>query len=144
MNKVILTGRLTKDPEVKSVSSGKTVAKFTLACDRRFKNKQTGKKEADFIPCVFWGQQAEFIAEYAHKGSQCGVIGRMEPRSYDGNDGVKRYITEVIGDEFELIGGGGAASGGQQQSQKPAGKPTEPMDDDTDFMLMADDDDIPF
>ena len=77
MNKVILVGRLTRDPEVKNTTTGKAVATFTLAVDRRFKNKD-GQKEADFVPIVVWGKQAEFAGQYLSKGSQIGVSGRLQ------------------------------------------------------------------
>ena len=102
MNKVNLVGRLTRDPEVKNTTTGKAVATFTLAVDRRFKNKD-GQKEADFIPLVVWGKQAEFVGQYLSKGSQIGVSGRLQVRSYDGQDGQRRYVTEVVADEVYFI-----------------------------------------
>jgi single-strand DNA-binding protein len=96
VNKVILVGRLTRDPEVKNTMTGRAVATFTLAVDRRFKNKD-GQKEADFIPIVFWGKQAELAGQYLSKGSQIGVSGRIQVRNYDAQDGTKRYVTEVVG-----------------------------------------------
>lgn len=143
MNKCILVGRLTRDPEVKNTTSGRAVASFTLAVDRRFKNKD-GQKEADFIPIVFWGKQAELVGQYLSKGSQIGVSGRLQVRSYDAQDGTKRYVTEVIGDELNFIS---ASKNNGQKSSPPAdhNDPNLGMGLDDDFHLMADDDtEVPF
>lgn len=102
MNHVTLIGRLTKDPEVRYTQSGTPVGTFTLAVDRRVqKDKQ---KEADFIPCVVWNKTAEIVGNYCKKGKQVGVEGRIQVRSYDAKDGSKRYVTEVIVSELELLG----------------------------------------
>jgi single-strand DNA-binding protein len=102
MNKVTLIGRLTKDPELKfTPGSGNAVANFTLAVDRRF--TKDGQKEADFIPVVVWGKQAESTATYVSKGKLIGVAGRIQVRSYDAKDGTKRYVTEVIADEVQFL-----------------------------------------
>ena len=139
MNKVILIGRLTRDPDVKNTTSGKTVASFTLAVDRRFKNKD-GQKEADFVPIVVWGKQAEIVQQYLSKGSQIGISGRLQVRSYDDKEGQRRYATEVIAEEVNFIGGN--KNHGNNQSHAAEGPPLN-LDDD--FHLMADsDDDIPF
>ena len=102
MNKWAGTGRLTRDPDIKNTTNGKTVATFTLAVDRRFKNAE-GQKEADFIPIVFWGKPAELVGQYLSKGSKIGVTGRISTRNYEGTDGVRRYVTEIIGDELEFL-----------------------------------------
>ncbi len=102
LNKVILIGRLTKDVELKFTQAGKAVANFTLAVDRPFKNQQ-GEKEADFIKIVVWGKQAENCANYIGKGSLVAVDGRLQIRSYDGNDGQRRYVTEVIADSVKFL-----------------------------------------
>lgn len=143
MNKVILVGRLTGNPEVKNTTSGRAVATFTLAVDRRFKNKD-GQKEADFIPIVFWGKQAELVGQYLSKGSQIGVSGRLQVRSYDAQDGTKRYVTEVVGDEMTFISTNGSGqSSSPTQAQTNGDMSDMGMDDD--FHLMADDDDsVPF
>lgn len=103
MNKVVLVGRLTRDPEVRVFSNGNPVANFTLAINRNFKNKD-GNVDADFIPVAVYGRQADVIQKYVTKGSQLGVDGRIQVRSYDAQDGSKRYITEVIADRIELMG----------------------------------------
>ena len=95
MNKIMLIGRLTKDPELRYTQSGSAVASFTLAVNRRFAN-QSGEREADFINCVAWQKSAEFVANYFKKGQQMALEGRLQVRSYDGNDGQRRWVTEVI------------------------------------------------
>ena len=102
MNYVSLLGRLTKDVEFRFTPNGKGVAQLTLAVDRPFSG-QDGKKEADFIPVVLWGKQAEVAANYVHKGQRLLVEGRIQVRSYDAKDGSKRYVTEVIGNNIEFI-----------------------------------------
>ncbi len=102
MNKVILLGRLTRDPEVRYTPTGKVVCQFTLAVDRPFAN-QEGQREADFIPVVIWGKSAELCGNSLTKGQRALVEGRLQVRSYDAKDGSKRYVTEVIADRFEFI-----------------------------------------
>ena len=101
MNKIILLGRLTKDPEVRYTQNGKVVTQFTLAVDRPY--AADGKKEADFIPVVIWGKSAELAGNSLGKGQRALVEGRVQIRSYDANDGSKRWVTEVIADRFEFI-----------------------------------------
>lgn len=102
MNKVVLIGRLTRDPELKfTPGTGTAVATFTLAVDRRA--SKSGQKEADFIPIVVWGKQAESTANYMSKGKLMGVSGRIQTRSYDAKDGTKRYVTEVVADEVQFL-----------------------------------------
>lgn len=103
LNKAILIGRLTRDPELKYLQNGTAVASFTLAVDRTFKNKD-GEKEADFIPIVAWRKTAELCGKYLAKGSQAAISGRIQTRSYDANDGSKRYVTEIVADEVQFIG----------------------------------------
>ena len=102
MNKIILLGRLTKDPEVRYTQSGKVVTQFTLAVDRPYAAAD-GKQEADFIPVVIWGKSAELAGNSLGKGQRALVEGRVQIRSYDANDGAKRWVTEVIADRFEFI-----------------------------------------
>ncbi len=103
MNKAILIGRLAADPELRTTSSGVSCCQFRLAVSRRFANAQ-GVREADFIPIVVWRQQAETCARYLSKGRQCAVVGTIQTRSYDAQDGTKRYVTEVVADEVEFLG----------------------------------------
>lgn len=102
MNRIILLGRLTREPEVKVTSSDKTTTTFGLAVDRPFKNRE-GKTEADFINIVTWNKTAEVAGNYLHKGERCLVEGRLQIRSYEGKDGQKHYVTEVIADRVEFI-----------------------------------------
>ena len=101
MNRIILLGRLTRDPEVRYTQTGKVVCQFTLAVDRPFAN-QDGQREADFIPVVIWGKQAETCGNSLTKGQRVLVEGRLQIRSYDAKDGSKRYVTEVIA-KFENL-----------------------------------------
>lgn len=101
MNSVVLVGRLVRDTEVRYTQSGKAVATFTLAVDRRF--KQEGQPQADFIPCVAWGKTAEFAGKYLAKGNRCGVEGRIQIRSYEAQDGSKRHVTEIVIDQLEFL-----------------------------------------
>lgn len=100
MNKVILMGRLTKDPELKYTQSNTAVCQFTLAVDRRFKSE--GQPTADFINIVAWRNTAEFVSKYFTKGSKIAVVGQIQTRSYEAQDGRKVYVTEVIADEVEF------------------------------------------
>ena len=102
MNRIILLGRLTKDTELRYTPSGKAVCQFTLAINRPYVN-QNGEREADFIPIVIWGKQAELANSGLAKGQRCLVEGRLQIRSFEGKDKQKHYITEVIADHFEFI-----------------------------------------
>ena len=101
MNRCILTGRLVKDPEVKTTQSQISVCAFTLAVDRKFKTA-SGERQADFISCVAWRQQAELLGKYFQKGSRIGIVGSLQTRDYE-KDGHKVYVTEVIVDEIEFV-----------------------------------------
>ena len=103
MNKVILIGRLTRDPELRYTSSNVPTATFSIAVDRTFTN-QNGEREADFINIVVWRKQAENCKNYLSKGSQVAVEGRIQTRNYDAQDGTKRYVTEVICDNVTFLG----------------------------------------
>lgn len=103
MNKAILMGRLTRDPEIRTTQSGINVCNFTVACDRRTKGEDGNwNNEADFIPCVAWRQQAEFVNRYFEKGDRILVTGSIQPRSWEDKNGEKRYATEVIVQEVEF------------------------------------------
>ena len=102
MNNTSLIGRLTKDVDVKYTQSGKAVGQFVLAVNRPFKNPQ-GNYDADFISCVIWDQPAETLAQYAGKGSQIGLNGRIQTRNYDDKTGKKVYVTEIIVERFQLL-----------------------------------------
>ena len=102
MNKCVFLGRLTKDPEIRYTPSQKVVATFTLAVDRPFLNEQ-GKREADFIPVIVWGKGAELIGNSCAKGHRLLVEGRLQIRNYNGKDGQKHWVTEIIASNFEFI-----------------------------------------
>lgn len=102
MNIAVLQGRLTKDVEVRYTDTGKVVANFTLAVNRPFADKD-GQREADFIPVVLWNKTAEVAGNNVHKGDRLAVVGRIQVRNYTDKNGVKRYVTEVVGDKIEFI-----------------------------------------
>ena len=102
MNKAILVGRLTKDPEMRTTSSGIAVTSFTVAVNRPYSD-QSGERQTDFINCVIWRKQAENVAKYCTKGSLVAVEGRIQTRSYDHQDGSKRYVTEVVCDNVTFL-----------------------------------------
>lgn len=137
MNKVVLIGRLTKDPELRFTPNGKGVATFTLAVNRPFANQQ-GDREADFIPIVVWGKPAENCANYIGKGSQVAVDGRLQVRTYESKEGQKRWVTEVIANSVEFLD-----SRGKRESDKVNNDNNQ---EDTSFGTVIDfsEDDIPF
>ena len=119
MNCVILIGRMATDPELRTTKNGKQCATFKMAVRRDYKNAD-GTYDADFFPVVLWGQSAEFVHKYAPKGREVSVHGRLQTRSYDAQDGSKRYVTEVIADHVELHG---AKSEPQDKTEsKPQGQ----------------------
>ncbi|CWU41358.1 TPA: single-stranded DNA-binding protein [Listeria monocytogenes] len=102
MNRVVLVGRLTKDPDLRYTPAGVAVATFTLAVNRPFKNGQ-GEQEADFIQCVVWRKPAENVANFLKKGSLAGVDGRVQTRNYEGNDGKRVYVTEIVAESVQFL-----------------------------------------
>ena len=109
MNKVFLIGRLTRDPELRYTGSNIPVATFSLAVNRNFTG-QSGEREADFISIVVWRKQAENVKNYLTQGSQVAIDGRIQTRTYDGEDGKKRYVTEVVADNVEFLGSKGSSA----------------------------------
>ena len=139
MNKVVLIGRLTKDPELKfTPGNGNAVANFTVAVDRRLPNKD-GVREADFVPIVVWGKMAESTANYMSKGKLIGISGRIQTRTYDAKDGTRRYVTEVAAEEVQFLEWGGDKNNGTIHTQD--GDIKEVKDGDVPF---SEDNDIPF
>ena len=110
MNRVILVGRLTKDPEIRYTNSNIPVAQFTLAVNRRFAG-QNGERQADFINCVVWRQQAENLGKFIKKGGLIGVEGQIQTRTYDEPNGQRRYITEVVCDQISFLEPKGTSRG---------------------------------
>lgn len=102
INNVVLVGRLTRDPELRFTSNGSAVATFNLAVNRNFTN-QSGEREADFVNCVIWRKPAETLANYAKKGTLIGVVGRIQTRNYENQQGQKVFVTEVVCDNFQLL-----------------------------------------
>lgn len=132
MNKVILIGRLTADPETRTTQSGITQCTLRIAVQRRFADKQTGKRESDFFNIVCWRNTAEFAARYLTKGRMIAVEGSLQTRSYDAQDGSKRYVTEVIADNVEFC------------DSRQEGGHTAPAQRDGYGMPEVDDDELPF
>ncbi len=130
LNRIILIGRLTRDPELRYTPNGKAVTRFTLAVDRPYKNKQ-GEKETDFIDIITWGLQAENCANYLSKGKLAAVDGRLQIRSFEGKDGQRHWVTEVMAESVRFLS---PRNGGTHESA-PAD-----MGDDIPF----NEEDIPF
>ena len=123
MNKVVLIGRLTRDPELRYTGSNTPVATFSLAVNRNFRN-QNGEREADFINIVVWRKQAENCKNFLTQGSQVAVEGRIQTRTYDDQNGQKRYITEVVADNVEFLGS--KASSNNSNNTSSSSKNAEP------------------
>lgn len=123
LNRVILVGRLTKDPELRYLGNGTPVCNFTLAVNRNFKN-QNGEQEADFINCQVWRKAGENVANYLSKGSLAGVDGRVQTRSYE-QDGRRVYITEVVADSVQFLEP--KKQGGQEKGQRYTADPGDPF-----------------
>ena len=130
MNKVILIGNLTKDPELTTTANGISVARFTIAVQRKYSN-EAGERETDFINCVAWRNQGENLHKYCHKGDKIAVAGNIQTRSYEAQDGSKRYVTEVVSDEVEFVNTKKQADGVENQADSTAKQPEfTPIDDD--------------
>ena len=140
MNKAILVGRLTKDPELKTTGSGVSVCSFTIAVNRRFKNAE-GNYDADFINCVAWRQQAEFLSRYFTKGRMVGICGSIQTRNYE-RDGQRVYVTEVVADEINFVESKSQGEGAP--SANPVNTSTPSFGADDGFIPMPADDDLPF
>lgn len=136
LNKIFLLGRLVRDPEVRYTQTGKVVAQFTLAVNRPFTNPE-GQREADFINCVIWGKSAEALGNHVTKGQRILVEGRLQIRDYDAKDGSKRWITEIICNNFEFIenkndAGNSAAVGASDSGMESFGSAV-PFDEEIPF-----------
>ena len=112
MNKVILIGNLTRDPELTTTTSGISVCRFSLAISRKFTNSE-GERETDFINVVVWRNLADNCHKFLRKGSKAAVIGNLQTRNYDAQDGTKRYVTEVVAEEVEFVGARATDEGNQ-------------------------------
>ena len=132
MNKVILMGRLTRDPEFRQTTSGTPICRFSLAINRQFANKQTGERETDFVDCDAWRSTAEFISRYFTKGQKIIVEGSLRNNDYTDNNGVKHYSLDVLieGVEFGESKGTGGGSQPQTYQQQPAApRPAAPAEE---------------
>lgn len=149
INNTVLVGRVTKDIELKQTQANKSVTQFVLAVNRQFKNAN-GEREADFINIVAWGKTAELLAQYAHKGSQIGVVGRIQTRNYENQQGQRVYVTEVVAESMTLLD-----SKGNNQNQQAQPQTQQSQNQTPDFGRNADpfsggasmtlsDDDLPF
>lgn len=103
INRIVLLGRATKDPETRATNAGKAVSTFTVACERDFRSA-SGDKEADFIPIVCWGKTSEIVEKYVNKGNMIAIDGRLQIRTYEDREGKKRTIAEVVADRVQLLG----------------------------------------
>jgi single-strand DNA-binding protein len=127
INRIVLVGRLTKDPELRYTPNGVPVTSFTLAVNRTFSNQQ-GEREADFINCIVWRKAAENVANYLKKGSLAGVEGRLQTRSYDNPEGKRMFFTEVVADSVQFLEPKGAtASQGNNYSGPNQGNNSQPQ-----------------
>ena len=141
LNSVCLVGRMTKDAELRYTPSNKAVATFSLAVNRNFKN-QNGEREADFINCVIWRQQAENLANWAKKGALIGITGRIQTRNYENQQGQRVYVTEVVADNFQLLESRKDREAGQSQEyNQPDFSRQTPMNANP---MDISDDDLPF
>ncbi|WP_194747642.1 single-stranded DNA-binding protein [Staphylococcus chromogenes] len=138
LNRVVLVGRLTKDPEFKTTPSGVDVSTFTLAVNRNFKNKD-GEQQADFINCVVFRKQAENVKNYLSKGSLAGVDGRMQSRSYENKEGQRVYVTEVVCDSVQFLETKNNGQSNNHPKQQQGQAQGNPFDN-----ASIDDDDLPF
>ena len=143
MNKVILMGRLTKDVEMRQTPNGVSLARFSIAVTRRFKNSN-GEYDADFINCVAWRQTGEFIARYFQKGGMIAIVGSIQTRSWDGNDGKKQYATEVIVDEAYFTGSKSESSTGGNTDLSDSSIDDLNSQYGEDFATIGDEEDLPF
>lgn len=144
----MLIGNLARDPELRATSGGKSVCNFTLAVNRRFTNQQ-GEREADFIPVVVWGAQADACGRYLTKGRKAAVEGSIQVRSYAAQDGTKRYATEVVVSSVEFLSAQDRSGGGQgyapaPSAAQPGAQKSKPVQDSMDLYPTADDDELPF
>lgn len=152
INRVVLVGRLTKDPELRYTPNGIASARFTVAVNRTFSNQQ-GEREADYIQCVAWRKQAENLANFMRKGSLIGVDGRIQTGSFEGQDGKRVYTTDVVADSVQFLeprAGEGQGGGNQPpQQNQPNNQPNYTRVDEDPFAsskgpIEVSEDDLPF
>lgn len=137
LNQISVMGRFARDPELRRTGSGKPVTSFTLACDRDFKNSQTGEKEVDFIDCVAWNSTAEIVEKYFQKGQMAVVTGRLQIRQYTDKNGQKRRQAEILASSVYFCGGkeNGAQANCEPDTAYPAQRNDYAMVEDDDAQL---------
>mgnify|MGYP001020164243 CR=1 FL=1 len=150
INSVVLVGRLTKDPELRYTPSNQAVATFSLAVNRNFKS-QNGEREADFINCVIWRQQAENLANWVKKGALIGITGRIQTRNYENQQGQRVYVTEVVAENVSFVESAGSGASRDRSEGTyyggepvPAQMPQQPRVSEANFEEVAAEDDLPF
>ena len=147
-NKVILIGNMTADPELKQTTSGTSVCSFSIAVNRRFAKAEQGQSTVDFINIVTWRQNAEFVSRYFKKGNPILICGQLQTRTWNDNQGQKRYATEVVADEVTFVASAGQANapatGGQTYTPDAYGAPTFNSTGSANFEELPNDGDLPF
>ncbi|MBR3884885.1 MAG: single-stranded DNA-binding protein [Clostridia bacterium] len=143
MNRVILVGNLTRDPELTTTSNGVSLCRFGLAVQRRFAG-QDGEREADFFNIVVWRGQADNCYKYLKKGSKCGIVGSLQTRSYDAQDGTKRYSTDVVAEEVEFLSTKGSSNSEESFEPVESGSKSTGKSDVVNKFEPIDDDNLPF
>jgi len=143
INRVILIGRLTKDPDLRYTPNGIPVSTFNLAVNRTYTNQQ-GEREADFVNCVAWNRQAETVAKYLKKGSLAGVDGRLQTRNYEAQDGRRVYVMEVIAESLQFLEPKGARTKNSEKDEPIPGDGYGDPFGDSDDPIDVSDDDLPF
>lgn len=138
MNKVYLIGNLTRDPEMRATQSGVSVCNFSIAVNRRYKNPQTGQTETDFFNIVAWRQLADLCGKFLMKGKKVAVVGSIQTRTYEAQDGSKRTAFDIVADEVEFLTPAGEAPGTRNTAYTP------PANSPTAGFTQVDDDELPF
>ncbi len=142
MNRVILVGNLVRDPELTTTTSGISICRFTLAVSRRFSNSE--ENNADFFTVIVWREQGENCNRYLRKGSKAGVVGRLQTRTYDDKEGVKRYVTEIIADEVEFLSSPRSQGDDEAYTPAPAKAAPSKKTNFADLPPIEDEDGLPF
>jgi single-strand DNA-binding protein len=143
MNKVMLIGNLTRDPELTTTNNGISLCRFSLAVQRRFSSND-GEKEVDFFNIVVWRAPAENCYKYLKKGSKVGIVGSIQTRNYEDNNGIKRYATDIVAEEVEFLTSKTAGAEETPSNEVPAGSKTSGKSDVVNTFTPIDDNDLPF
>lgn len=141
LNQISVMGRIVRDPELRRTNSGKPVTSFTLACDRDFKDSQTGEKEVDFLDCVAWNSTAEIVEKYFHKGQMAVAMGRLQIRQYTDKNGQKRRQAEILASSVYFCGGKENGTAGGYEADRSYNAPSYQTNASSgDFAELEDDD----